>query len=171
MIDDIGDPDQGKNGYPLLSSCERVVRAVWGGIAFDQIDLNAQVLRTRVQRYPARPVFLVSKIEQMTSTGTKKSGEADKDEKVKEVSVAPDKQSALLVEGSPVLTAPLWEPKGGSVKCPVLIDTEGKIAQLETGAQLCEAVQWSTFRYQPPVQAGHPVKVRTDVEVRFEPRK
>ncbi len=25
MIDEIGDPDQGKNGYPLQSSCERVV--------------------------------------------------------------------------------------------------------------------------------------------------
>ena len=24
IIDELGDPDQGKNGYPLLASCERV---------------------------------------------------------------------------------------------------------------------------------------------------
>jgi hypothetical protein len=32
-------------------------------------------------------------------------------------------------------------------------------------------VPWSQFRYQPPVQNGHPVKVSTEVEVRFDPRK
>ena len=31
-IDEIGDPDQGKNGYPLASSCEHVVRMAWGGL-------------------------------------------------------------------------------------------------------------------------------------------
>jgi hypothetical protein len=41
---------------------------------------------------------------------------------------------------------------------------------LATGAQLCEAVPWSEFRYQPPVKAGKPVTVKTEVEVRFQPR-
>jgi len=31
-IDELGDPDQGKNGYPLQSSCERVVRMAWSGL-------------------------------------------------------------------------------------------------------------------------------------------
>ncbi len=30
-IDAIGDPDQGKNGYPLDSSCEHVVKMAWPG--------------------------------------------------------------------------------------------------------------------------------------------
>ena len=33
-IDDIGDPDQGKNGYPLQSSCEHVVRMAWSDLSF-----------------------------------------------------------------------------------------------------------------------------------------
>src|SRR3984893_11365076 len=37
-IDAIGDPDQGKNGYPLESSCDRVVRMAWPGLAFDVTD-------------------------------------------------------------------------------------------------------------------------------------
>jgi hypothetical protein len=54
------------------------------------------------------------------------------------------------------------------------------IVQLEnvgaTSAQFaakprCETVPWPQFRYQPPVKGGHPVKVKTEVEVRFEPRK
>ena len=45
------------------------------------------------------------------------------------------------------------------------------IAELQTGKQLCEFVDWSKYHYQPPVQAGRPVKVSTEVEVRFEPRK
>jgi hypothetical protein len=53
----------------------------------------------------------------------------------------------------------------------VVIGTEGKIADLDTGKQLCESVPWSQFRYQPTVQGGHPVKVSTEVEVRFDPRK
>jgi hypothetical protein len=57
------------------------------------------------------------------------------------------------------------------VGCKVVIDPQGKISELESTAQLCETVPWSQFRYQPPVQGGHPVKVRTEVEVRFEPRK
>src|SRR5277367_2603360 len=34
-IDKIGDPDQGKNGYPLESSCGSVVRMAWPGLSFD----------------------------------------------------------------------------------------------------------------------------------------
>ena len=90
---------------------------------------------------------------------------------IPEVSVAADKQRALLLEGPTVQTAPLWEPAAGTVRCKVVINPEGKISELETGAQLCEAVPWSQFRYQPPVQGGHPVKVKTEVEIHFEPRK
>ena len=44
-------------------------------------------------------------------------------------------------------------------------------AMIKSGAQLCETVPWSQFRYRPTVQGGHPVQVKTEVEVRFEPRK
>jgi len=70
-----------------------------------------------------------------------------------------------------VQTAPLWAPDGGTVRCKLTINPDGKVGELETGIQLCEAAPWSEFKYQPPVQAGHPVKVHTEVEVRFEPRK
>jgi len=63
------------------------------------------------------------------------------------------------------------EPAGGTAKCKVVIDTEGKVSELETGQQLCEAVPWDQFRYQPTVRSGHPVKVETEVEVRYEPKK
>jgi hypothetical protein len=176
-IEEIGDPDQGKNGYPLQSSCERVVRMAWTNLAFDAADTQAAVLRARVKRYPARPVFLVTRIGPVTSKeGAAASAEPGKDaaadeKKVPEVSVAADKQRALLVAGSPVQPAPLWEPAGGTVRCKVVIDPEGKISELESGAQLCETVPWSQFRYRPTVQGGHPVQVKTEVEVRFEPRK
>lgn len=173
VIDEIGDPDQGKNGYPLQSSCERVVKMAWSGLAFDVTDGHVSVLRAKVQRYPARPVFLVTRL---TPVPSKEGGDASaepkaKEKEIPEVSVAADKQRALLIEGPAVQPAPLWEPAGGTVRCKVIIDKEGKISELETGAQLCEAVPWPQFRYQPPVQGGHPVKVRTEVEVRFEPRK
>ena len=176
VIDEIGDPEQGKNGYPLLSSCERVVTMVWS-LAFDAIGLNAQVLRTRVNRYPARPVFLVTKLQAAKSTeggtvsGSGKKDDTAKGKNVPEVSVAADKQRALLIEGPPVQTAPLWDPKGGTVNCRVIIGPDGKIDELDTGKQLCEIVPWSKYLYHPPVQGGHPVKVSTEVEVRFEPRK
>ena len=172
VIDEIGDPEQGKNGYPLLSSCERVVKMVWS-LPLDAIGLNAQVLRTRVNRYPARPVFLVTRLQAATSTesGAEKKDATAKGKNVPEVSVAAAKQRALLIEGPPVQTAPLWDPKGGAVNCRVIIGPDGKIAALDTGKQLCEIVPWSQYRYQPPVQGGHPVKVSTEVEVRFEPRK
>jgi hypothetical protein len=176
-IDEMGDPDQGKNGYPLQTSCERVVRMAWSGLPFDTVDAQAAVLRARVKRYPARAVFLVTRIRSVTSAQSgAASAEPNKDaaaeeKKIPEVSVAGDKQRAFLIEGSPVQTAPLWEPAGGTVGCKVVIDPQGKISELESTAQLCETVPWSQFRYQPPVQGGHPVKVRTEVEVRFEPRK
>ncbi|MGD0868707.1 MAG: hypothetical protein ABSB88_04085 [Bryobacteraceae bacterium] len=176
-IDAIGDPDQGKNGYPLQSSCERVVRMAWTGLPLDAIDADASVLRARVQRYPARSVFLVTRIRPVTSTESStvsaepKKDAAVEEKNIPEISVAGDKQSAFLIEGPTVQNAPLWEPAGGTVRCKVVINPEGKISELETGAQLCETVPWSQFRYQPPVQGGHPVKVTTEVEVRFEPRK
>ena len=176
-IDEMGDPDQGKNGYPLQSSCERVVRMAWSGLPFDAVDAQAAVLRARVKRYPARAVFLVTRIRSVTSaqsgaaSAEPKKDAAAEEKKIPEVSVAGDKQRAFLIEGSPVQTAPLWEPAGGTVGCKVVIDPQGKISELESTAQLCETVPWSQFRYQPPVQGGHPVKVRTEVEVRFEPRK
>ena len=174
-IDDIGDPDQGKNGYPLPASCERAVKMAWSDLSFDAFDADTSLLCAKVKRYPARPVFLVTRIRLATSadssTGAPKK-DADAEEKdVHEVTVAADKQRAFLIEGPTVQTAPLWEPAGGTVHCKVLINPEGKISELETGVQLCEAVPWSQFRYQPPVQGGHPVKVETEVEVRFDPRK
>jgi hypothetical protein len=176
-IDEMGDPDQGKNGYPLQTSCERVVRMAWSGLPFDTVDAHAAVLRARVKRYPARAVFLVTRIRSVTSaqsgaaSAEPKKEAAVEEKKIPEVSVAGDKQRALLIAGSPVQTAPLWEPAGGTVVCKVVIDPEGKVSELESATQLCETVPWSQFRYQPPVQGGHPVKVRTEVEVRFEPRK
>jgi hypothetical protein len=105
-----------------------------------------------------------------TASADREAGTEGNDENISEVSVAADKQRASLIAGPTVLTAPLWEPAGGTVRCPVVIDAGGKISELGTGMQLCEAVPWSEFRYQPLVQAGHAVKVRTEVEVCFEPR-
>lgn len=169
-IDDIGDPDQGKNGYPLQSSCDRVVKTAWPGLAFDVTDLHSSVLCARIKRYPARPVFLVTRLTLVTpKEGAESKKEAGAAEK--EITVAADKQRALLIAGPTSLTAPLWATEGGTVHCKLVIDTEGKVSELETGAQLCESVPWSEFRYKPTVQGGHPVKVDTEVEVHFEPRK
>jgi hypothetical protein len=173
-IDEIGDPDQGKNGYPLASSCDRVVRMAWPGLAFDVSDGQASVLRARVKRYPARPVLLVTRIQPVTEseTAVKAKKVADAEEKeAPEVTVDAAKQRELLIEGPAVQTAPLWAPAGGTVRCKLIIDEKGKVAELETGAQLCEAVPWESFRYQPRLQRGKPVRVKTEVEVRFEARK
>jgi hypothetical protein len=70
-----------------------------------------------------------------------------------------------------VLPAPLWEPTGGTARCKVVIDEEGKIAELNSGAQLCETVPWSQFRYKPTLKSGRAARVETEVEVRFDPRK
>ena len=173
-IDAIGDPDQGKNGYPLQSSCDTVVRMAWPGLAFDVTDSHINSLRAKVKRYPARPVFLVTRIEAVTSTADaakqKKETEAGAKE-APEVSVPAEKQQALRIEGPTTLAAPLWEPTGGTARCKVVIDEEGKIAELNSGSQLCETVPWSQFRYKPTLKGGRPARVNTEVEVRFDPRK
>jgi hypothetical protein len=176
VIDEIGDPDQGKNGYPLLASCRRVITAVWKDLAFDQIDLNAEVLRVRVQRYPARAVFLVTRIQQVESkeggsSAAAKKGVKAKEKEIPEVEVPGAKQSALLIATPPVQTAPLWDPKAEAIACKVIIGPDGNIGELLTGKQLCEFVDWSKYNYQPPTKAGHPVKVCTEVEVKFKPRE
>lgn len=168
-IDEIGDPAQGKNGYPLEASCLRVVHMAWSGLPFDLADGHASALRARIKRYPARPVFLVTRIMPAPEKEAKAGDKGDED--APEVSVPGEKQSALKVEGPTTQPAPLWEPGGGTAKCKVEIGTDGKISALETGAQLCEAVPWSQFKYQPTVQKGKPVKVKTEVEVQFEARK
>jgi len=169
-IDDMGDPDQGKNGYPLPDRCEHVVHMAWSGLALDVAAGDAEVLCEKVKRYPARAIFLVTHIEPVAA----KSGEEpkkDEGEDVTEISVPADKERAAMIEGPKVQTAPLWDPAGGTVSCKVLIGQDGKISELQTGNQLCESVTWSQVRFQPPVQRGHPVKVKTEVEVRFDPRK
>jgi hypothetical protein len=175
VIDEIGDPDQGKNGYPLPASCERAVSMAWSGLPFDVFDGKASALRARVKRYPARPVFLVTRLEPAPApdagASAKKQEAGDQAKDVLEVSVPAEKQKAFLIEGPTVQTAPLWEPEGGTVLCKVVIGSEGKVTALGTGMQLCESIPWSQFRYQPPVQGGHPVQVNTEVEVRFEARK
>lgn len=171
-IDEIGDPDQGKNGYPLLESCAKVVRTTWPGMSFEDVDTRAAALRSRVQRYPARPVFLVKRIlpaDETQSTGVKKVSAEEKN--IPEMTVDAAKQKALLVEGATTLPAPLWEPKGGTQRCKVIIGTDGKVDELETGAQLCESVDWGKFKYQPTTKAGKAAKVSTEVEITFEPRK
>jgi hypothetical protein len=171
LIDEIGDPDEGKNGYPLPSSCEKVVKKAWPGMAFDVTDLDSSVLCARVKRYPARPVFLVTRLTPVTpesgAAAKKKAGGED----IPEVSVAAEKQRAMLIEGPTVLAAPLWAPEGDTVHCKLVVDQDGKVSELETGGQLCESVPWSQFRYKATVEGGKPVKVNTEVEVRFEPRK
>jgi hypothetical protein len=127
-------------------------------------------LCAKVKRFPARPVFLVTGIEPVTSAANKKDAEAEEPD-APTISVSADKQRALLVEGPTALTAPFWEPSGGTAHCKVVIDQAGKIAELDSGAQLCETVPWMKFRYQPTVKGGHPVKVSTEVEVRFDPHK
>jgi hypothetical protein len=175
-IDDIGDPDQGKNGYPLQASCQRAVTMAWNKLSFDEFDATVSLVKARVNRYPARPLFLVVRLRPATAQDVSTVSAEPKDatpvgKDVPEVAIPAEKQQAALIAGPTVETAPLWAPAGGTVHCKVLINPAGKVSDLETGAQLCETVPWSEFRYQPPVQAGHPVKVRTEVEVRFEPRK
>lgn len=170
-IDELGDPDNGKNGYPLEASCRKAVTRAWSNLSFDTIDPTVSLVRARVKRYPARPLFLVTRIKPAEAASEETKKEAADDRNVKEITVGMEKQRALLLDGPTIQTAPLWEPAGGTVRCKVVIDTEGKIDELDTGAQLCEVVDWSLFRFQPPVQAGKPVKVDTEVEIRFEPRK
>src|ERR1700721_3097747 len=67
-LDAIGDPDQGKNGYPLQESCDSVGRRAGPGRAFDVTDSHVTNLCAKVKRYPARSIFLVTGIEPVTST-------------------------------------------------------------------------------------------------------
>ena len=53
-IDEIGDPDHGKKGYPLQASCQRVIRMAWPGLPIDVADGHISILRAQVSRYPAR---------------------------------------------------------------------------------------------------------------------
>lgn len=165
-IDEIGDPSQGKNGYPLADSCQRAVRMAWTGLSFDAADSYTTALRALVKRYPARPVFLVTKIQPAPEGPAK-----PEDEDEPEATIPADKQKEQLVEGPTTLTAPLWEPAGGPVTCKVIVDKEGKVSELDTGSQLCETVPWAQFRFKPHMKADKPVKVKTEVEVKFEPRK
>ena len=96
---------------------------------------------------------------------------SEKEKEAAKISVPADKQRDLLIEGPTVLPAPLWEPTGGTVHCKVVIDEDGKIAELDSGSQLCENVPWMKFSYKPTVKGGHPAKVNTEVEVRFDPLK
>jgi hypothetical protein len=171
LIDAISDPNQGKNGYPLGSSCDSVVRTAWPALAFDVVDSYSTSLCAKVKRFPARPVFMVTRIKPVTDSTKQEKDTGAEEKETPQVSVPGDKQRALLVAGPAVLTAPLWEPTGGTVRCKVVIDEEGKIAELDSGSQLCETVAWSQFRYKPTVKGGHPVRVNTEVEVRFDPRK
>jgi len=172
-IDEMGDPDQGKNGYPLDASVGRVVRTAWPGLAFDATDGLVATLRSRIKRYPARPVFLVMALTPVTTPDKDSEAAAQKqaeEEALPEVSVPADKQKALLIEGPKSLPAPLFEPTATTTSCKVFI-ADGKILALDTGAQLCESVPWSQFRYQPTLKGGKPVKVKTEVAIQFEPRK
>ena len=169
VIDDLGDPDQGKNGYPLSASCERAVKTAWPKLAFDDLGATAEALRGRLKRYPGRAVFLVTKIDPVPDEAAKK--DTDDAKNAPEVSVPAEKQKALLAEGTTVQPAPLWEPAGATVSCKVTIGPDGKVTELGSGAQLCEAFDWSKLRYQPTVQGGKPAKVKTEVELKYEPKK
>ena len=154
-IDAIGDPDQGKNGYPLEASCDTVVRTAWPELAFDAVATYSTSLHNKVKRYPARPIFLVTQIQPASAANSAKTKDAEAEKEAPEVSVAADKQRGLLKEGPTVLTAPLWEPTGGTVHCKVVIDEEGKIAELDSGTELCESrpvvsVQLSAHREGRP---------------------
>jgi hypothetical protein len=165
-FDEIGDPDKGAKGYPLASSCQRVIRMAWGSLSLDLADGHATVLRAVVSRHPARAVFLVTKL---TPVEIKEA--AKKEKELPEIKVPADKQRAQAIDGPAAQPAPIWEPTGGTANCKVIIDDKGKVAELESGTQLCEAFPWSQLSYKPPVQGGRPVRVKTEVEVRFEPRK
>src|SRR6202161_4552993 len=76
-IDAIGDPDQGKNGYPLEVSCGSVVRTAWPGLSFDMTDSYSASLGARVNRFPARPVFLVTSIQPVAADSAKQKKDAE----------------------------------------------------------------------------------------------
>jgi hypothetical protein len=111
---------------------------------------RASVWRAGVKRYLARPVFLVVRMrpasqEESAASADRAAGAEENHENAAEVSVEAEKQSASLIAGLTVLTAPLWEPGGGTVRCQVMIDTEGKIAELGTGMQLSKVSPGLSF--------------------------
>jgi len=127
-IDDIGDPDQGKNGYPLQSSCERAIKMAWSNLAFDEFDADTSLLSAKLKRYPARAIFLVTRIRPATaadSSGAEAETKQD-DADLKEVTVAADKQRAFLIAGAAVQTAPLWEPAGERLAARLLSAPTGR---------------------------------------------
>src|SRR6202161_3782587 len=77
-IDAIGDPNQGKNGYPLGSSCDKAVRMAWPALAFYVADSYPTSLSSKVKQFPARPVFLVAAIQ---PDSAKQKTDAGSDEK------------------------------------------------------------------------------------------
>jgi hypothetical protein len=171
-IEEIGDPDQGKNGYPLQSSCAKVIKAAWPNLAFDAADSQTSVLMARIKRYPARPILLVTKLRPVDDeAAAAKEDESAGEKGAAPVTVPAEKQKALLAEGSTTIPAPLWQPEGGVANCKVAISADGKISALQTGQQLCEAVDWTKFKFQPMLQGGKPVRVESEVAVTFEPRK
>jgi hypothetical protein len=148
---------------------------VWKNLAFDALDAQSGLVCSVIKRRPARPLFLVTKIEPLAlddaakqkAVADKKKAEADK----KEITVPAAKQKALLLESAPVQTAPLFQPAGGKETCKVFIDDQGKVDQMLSGRPLCEAVDWSKYSWKPTLQAGKPVWVNSEVEIHFDPRK
>ncbi len=176
LIDEIGDPANGANGYPLDASCRKAVTTVWKNLAFDALDAQSGLVCSVIKRHPARPLFLVTKIEDAkpeegASASGKSKEEAQKVKGYKEITVPAEKQRALLIESAPVEKAPLFAPAGGKETCKVFIDPEGKISELLSARPLCEAVDWSKYRYKTTAQSGSPTYVNSEVEVRFDPRK
>ena len=151
---------------PRHTSCDSIVGAAWPGQAFDVTDANSNALCAKVKRFPARPVFLVKKIQAVESKEAKKA-----EKELPDIDVPAEKEMAALKAGPTTLPAPLWAPEGGTAKCKVVIGADGKIAELATGAQLCEQVPWEQFQFEPPTKGGKPVNVNTEIEVKFQPAK
>jgi hypothetical protein len=118
-IEEIGDPDKGKKGYPLASSCQRVIRMAWGNQSMDLADGQVSVLRAQVNRYPARTIFLVTKLTPAPDEG-KKAAEEEKE--LPSISVPGEKQAGVKIAGPTSQPAPFWAPEGGLAKCKVIID-------------------------------------------------
>lgn len=162
VIDEIGDPDGGKNGYPLEASCQKVIKSVWPSQSFDSMDASVSTLKNAIKRYPARPVFLVTKFSPV------EGAEKEKEDTTPEVNVPWDKQKAALKEGSLEQPAPLWAPDGGTAKCKIVIGKDGKVAELNSGNPMCEGMNWAQLSFTP---AAKPGKIATEVEVKFVAKK
>ena len=54
----MGDPDQGKNGYPLPGRCESVVKMAWSGF-YERRGLEERAggrRRRKFPKFPFRPI-------------------------------------------------------------------------------------------------------------------